>query len=228
MLYLETIDYPRCNKLNGRTVYPIKQDNIDEANAIFKYAKQLIAYFDGWDKDDLPNPEKYLAENRNNVEQTNLFYTEAVKFILCHEFTHLKLHSDKITSNTAVSHYLEFEKEADENALKEIKKGINYVNSPIYEVHRFAVEGGVVIAILSTLFFSAVTEGTKHPNIEDRLTFALEFLELDADHFAWEIACVGIKLWEEQFDLNFNWGETQAYGKKQYYEIIKQIKTLNI
>lgn len=225
--YLETIDYPRCNRYVGHTKYPVRQEKIDEAQKIFEYAKFLIPHFEQWNKGDLPNPEQYLAEDRNYVEQTNLFYTEAVKFILCHEFTHLKLHAEKITEETENSHYLEYELEADQKALEEIRKGINYSEDDLSSAHRLAVEAGVVMGILSMLFFRAFTDGVKHPNVEDRLTIALEFLELDDNHFAWEIACVGLKFWEEQFQLNFTWDKEQTQGKKQYYHIVEQIKLNN-
>lgn len=227
VLYLETIDYPRCNQESGQIVYLTKQDNIDDAIKLFNYAKYLIAHYEEWDKTELPNPEQYLAEERNYPEQTNLFYTEAVKFILCHEFIHLKLHADKITPEVEDSYYLEFEKEADEKAVEEIMKGIDYSDAPVANAHRLAVEGGVVIGVLSMFYFSPKTKGIKHPNLEDRLTAVLEQLKLDEAHFAWSIACVGLKKWEEQFQLNIEFGEDYNSYKELYYMVIDQIKQLS-
>lgn len=218
--YIETIDYPRVNRENGRVTHPISQENIDKAKEIFDYARYLIVDFQEWSKEDLPNPEIYQAENRDYVEQTNIYYTEAVKFILCHEFTHLKLHVEQTNDETTDSHFLAFEEEADNNAIDMMKKGISYSDV----AHRLTVETGIVFGLLSMFFFRATTEGIKHPNAEDRLTNALERLELNDNPFAWGIACIGLKMWDEQFAHNFNWNPNPISYKDQYYEIISQIK----
>ncbi|WP_307529326.1 hypothetical protein [Pedobacter sp. W3I1] len=81
-LYIETIDYPKINKKEKKEVYKINEDEIAKARELFAYGKSLIAFYSVWDKDNLPNPEKYLAEKRNYIEQSNICYTEAMKFIL--------------------------------------------------------------------------------------------------------------------------------------------------
>lgn len=53
------------------------------------------------------------------------------------------------------------------------------------------------------IYFSSNTTGKTHPNVEDRITNALESLELREDDYALEMACIGLELWEEQFKLNF-------------------------
>lgn len=222
--YIETIDYPRVNKESGKVVKTISQENIEKAKELFDYARYLIVDFQTWDKEELPNPEIYRAEKRDYVEQTNLFYTEAVKFILCHEFTHLKIHVDQINEETTNSHYLVFEVEADNNAIDMMKKGISYSEDPFPTAHRLAVETGIVFGFLSMFFFSADTTGIKHPNTEDRLTNALERLGLEENHFAWGIACVGLQMWDEQFGHNFTWNDQPISYKQQYYDITKQIK----
>lgn len=222
--YSETIDYPRVNRENGKITHPINANNINQAADLFAYAKYLIADFKPWDKDALPNPESYLAEKRDYVEQTNLFYTEAVKFILCHEYTHLKLHIDQIDENTTNSHYLAFEIEADNNAIDMMKRGITYTDLPLAIAQRLAAETGIVFGILSMFFFRVETDGKKHPNAEDRLTSALERLHLDNEAFAWGIACVGLQMWDEQFGLDLVWDNNSISYKEQYFKIIKQIK----
>jgi hypothetical protein len=121
--YIETIDCPRINRISGTIIHSVSQDNIDKAKEMFKYAKYLIVDFQVWDKNSLPNPEVYQAEKRTYVEHTNMCYTEAVKFILCHEFTHLKFHIEKINDEISDTHFLEFEEEADNNAIDMMKKG---------------------------------------------------------------------------------------------------------
>jgi hypothetical protein len=223
-LYVETVDNPRMNKLNGRITHPISDENIQKAQEIFNYAKSLIVDFTAWDKDNLPNPEVYLAEKRDYVEQTNVYYTEAVKFILCHEFTHIKYHLEQLDKATTDSHFLQFEIEADNNAIDMMKKGISKIETLLTVAHRLAIENGIIFGILSMFFFSASTVAKKHPHTEDRLTNALERLDLIDNPFAWGIACTGLQLWEQQFNLNFEWSKEPITFKEQYYLIIKQIK----
>ena len=112
--FLETIDFPQCNFRAGYQAYPISEENIALAQKVFDYARHLIVDFSTWDKDEMPNPERLLAEKRTYIEQTNCFYTEAMKFILCHELTHLEKHVDNINEQTTASNYLAFEIEADQ------------------------------------------------------------------------------------------------------------------
>lgn len=222
--YIETIDYPFCNRNAGYAKYPISQKNIDEAQEVFNYAKSLVVDYTCWNKDELPNPEIYLAEKRDYVEQTNCYYTEAVKFILWHEYTHLKSHIDNIDENILDSHYLEYEKEADNNAIDSIVDGLPMDNSPLSDATRLASEIGIIIGVLSMFFFKATTEGVRHPNSEDRLTNALDKLESPANDYLYGIACVGLKMWDEQFGLQFIWPENLANYKALYNNIILQIK----
>lgn len=221
-LFLETIEFPELNQNLGYTKYPVRQENIDKAYLVFNYAKSLIRVFEVWDKEALPNPESYPADasDRVYIEQTMVYYTEAVKFILCHEFTHAQKHIDAlIQGGLEESHFLKFEEEADANAIKLMKMGM------VENFNKEVVEIGVVIALLSMFYFSKTTTGIKHPNNEDRLTTALEHLQLDESHSAWGIACIGLKLWDEQFNQNLEWPLELAH-KELYYNIVGQIKAM--
>lgn len=222
--FLETIDFPQCNFHAGYDAYPISEENIWLAQEMFDYARHLIVDFSVWDKDIMPNPERLVAENRTYVEQTNCFYTEAMKFILCHELTHLEKHFDQLTADTTISSYLEFEMEADNNAINKMKAGMSYAPIPLAQSHRLAIEIGAIIGVLSMFFFRATTEGMRHPNAEDRLTNVLEQFDLIGNDAAWAIACVGLKFWDSQFDHKFEWQENPHSYKEEYYNIVKQIK----
>ena len=75
-------------------------------------------------------------------------------------------------------------------------------------------------------YFKSFTTGKKHPNSEDRLTWILEKLQKPDNDYCWAIACVGLELWAEQFQLYFDWSkENTANYKNLYYDIIKQIKS---
>jgi hypothetical protein len=224
VLYLERINYPKVNRENGRTIHLTKQDNIDEAKSLFDYAKSLVSIYDEWDKQDLPNPEVYQAKDRNYVEQTNTFYTEAVKFIMCHEFTHLTKHAEKFSKDTSDDEILSFEKEADDDAIDLLKKGIPYDGSDVSIGHRLAIENGAVCGVIANFFLSPITAGKKHPNAEDRLSNVLEKLELDDEHNGWGLACIGLQLWDEQFGISLKWEDDFPTFKHLYYDLVKQIK----
>ena len=215
----ETIDYPGINEREGYTKYPISQANVDLAKELFDYAKYIIVDFVPWDKDKLPNPELYPAENKTYVQQTDGLYVSAIKFMLCHEYIHVKKHAGKIDSTTIASQILEYEKEADSDAIEMMKKGIDPVN-------QLPVENGIVFALLSMFFFRSSTKGIKHPDNEDRLVAAIEKLDLKDNPYPWEISCIGLHMWDEQWGLNLNWRHDLSY-KEIFYDIISQIKARN-
>lgn len=220
-LYVQTVDFPRCNKRNGNEAYVINPDIIRNAEELFAYAKSLIVTYSPWDKDSMPNPEKYLAEHKDFIEQPNGFYTEAIKFILAHEYIHAIKHIDEINKGDYDnSHFIEFEKEADFGAIEILKKGI--FASRINEI---AVHTGITLGILSMLYFRPNTSSLRHPNTEDRLVDALNQLELKDDSFCWGIALIGLDLWAKQFSLGLTW-KMELIEKEAFEDLISQIKAL--
>lgn len=225
VLYSEMVDYPSINAEVGYEKYAVSEEAKQQAREIFDYARMLIAMYEPWDKKNLPNPKMYLAEKRTYVESTNLFYTEAVKFILCHEFTHLKLHVDKIDADTPDSSFLDFEFEADNSAIDMMVAGKMQGESELAFARNMAIDIGIIYGILAMFFFRATTTGERHPNVEDRLTNALERIKVGQNHYAYGFACVGLQLWDEQFGHNFNWEASALISKReQYFRIIEQIK----
>jgi Peptidase U49 len=182
----------------------------------------LIAIFVPWDKDNLPNPERYLAIDKDFVEQPNIFYTHALNFIFAHEYIHALKHVDEIMNNSKEkSYYVESEKEADFDAIELMKKGIFHLKTNYLSVHI-----GITIAILSMLFFRPRTSGNKHPNIEDRLTSAFSQLKIEDSSPCWGIALIGIELWAEQFGLNLTW-DKKLSDKDAFKKIINDVKCTN-
>lgn len=218
-IYLLKIDFPKCNIQNRKEIYKIDNEILEKAYELFRYAKFLIVDFEEWNKDKLPNPEKYLAENRDFIEQPNCFYTEANKFILCHEYIHAIKHIDDIVNNKYEnSHFIEFEKEADFEAIELIKKGI-FPN----KMNELPIQIGITLGILSMFYFKATTSGIKHPNTEERLVSALNQLDLSDNSECWGIALVGIELWAEQFNLDLQWNK-ELNDKEAFNDLIYQIK----
>lgn len=218
ILYVEKVDYPKVNKEAGEELYSISQEEITKADELFGYARSLIAYYSPWEKKQMPNPELYLAQHRDYVEQTNLCYTAAAIFILAHELTHIEKHIDQLDADTPESNYLRFEEEADQDAILHTIR-IHDQLGPV------AVNTGIVTGLLSMLYFSYNTTGERHPNVEDRITAALETLDINSNDPAWGMACVGLELWERQFSLNFDWLKDPDSSRTQYYYLIDQVKT---
>lgn len=218
VLFLETIDFPLVNKSLGYEKHPITKENIEKAKEVFSYGKFIIALYEVWNRDELPNPETYMAEKRDYVEQTNIFYTESIKFILLHEYVHAIKHISGMPQAPQNSYFLEMEKEADEVAMNMSLQGKNELNS-------LAIECGSILGILSMIFFRETTTGTKHPNVEDRLTWALEKMQIGDNEYGWAMACIGLELWAEQWGLHFNWDlKGEIPYKYLYYDIVAQIK----
>jgi hypothetical protein len=145
-----------------------------------------------------------------------------MKFIMCHEYIHAKKHLDNEPDSSCEDCFRDMEYEADNEAIALLLKG----TTPDY---KFALDISIVLGIVSMFFFSSTTTGKKHPNAEDRLTNALERLDIDEENRAWAFACVGLKLWDEQFNLQFNWnGKGELSYKTLYYNIVNQIKEKNI
>lgn len=218
ILYVETVNHPKLNKVNKRVVKKINPEEIERAKELFSYGRSLIVDYTKWDIENLPNPEIYLAEKRDYPEQTNMYFTEAIRFVLCHEYIHITEHIDQfVAEKLSDEAILEMEKEADEKAIEIIQKGMTPGSEFIYEC-------GIVIGILSMFFLTNNTKQKKHPDLEDRLTSAINKLGLTDNHPAWGMSCVGLKLWDEQFDLQFDWEEEAESDKLQFHKIIEQIK----
>ncbi|MBK8736141.1 MAG: hypothetical protein IPL98_09645 [Saprospiraceae bacterium] len=196
----------------------MNEDEIIKANDLFNYGRRIVVDFETWDKDKLPNPEIYLAENCDYVEQTNMYYTEVVKFILCHEFIHIeKQHIDAVLSRKHSDEEItKLEVEADAKAIDLIKEGME-------PGREFISECGIVIGILILFFLNNSTKQYQHPDLEVRLIKAIKDLNISDDHFVWGITCVGLKLWDQQFDLKLEWNEEDD-EKQRFDSIIDQIK----
>lgn len=221
-LYVETIDYPKINEQNGYEVYSISQEKIEKAKDLFSYAKSLVKYFSEWDKDEYPNPERYPAENRDYVEQSNIYCTEGIKFILCHEFAHAEKHLDALPDSDCLSCFQDMEFEADNEAIDNILRGTS-------KEKKFIVEIAIVMGVISMIFFRSTTSGQKHPNVEDRLTNALERMAVDDNSRAWAFACVALELWDDQFNLQFDWKAKGTVTYKQlYFNTVAQIKAKQV
>jgi hypothetical protein len=206
----------------GYAQYKINQENIEKARELFNYAKFLIVEYEEWDKKKLPNPEYYPVNLDTYIWQVNSLYSYAVVSFMCHEFTHLKYHAHQYDKKLKDEDKIAFEKEADSNAIEILKKGLMEGYSELADAQRLVVEDGIVLGIICMFYLTDKTSSKTHPALQYRLTNALESLPLENNENVWDMACLGLQLWDEQFNKKFVWNN-KATSKEQYYDIIKQI-----
>ena len=90
--------------------------------------------------------------------------------------------------------------------------------------NNLSVELGILIGLSSILFFSNKTYGgPHHPDTDKRITRYLEKLKPSNDHSIWGIAALCLRLWDTQFNLNFNWPLQVNDFKELYYSVLQQI-----
>jgi hypothetical protein len=218
VVFLETIDFPMMNEIAGYDKYLVSAEELERALGMFDYGRQLIVYYDPWNKDEMPNPERYMAEKRDFIEQTNIFFTESMKFILGHEVIHAKKHLPNLPDPACDDCYKDMEYEADLEAIDLILSGTS-------ADRRFIVEIGIVLGLLSMFYFAGETSGKRHPRVEDRLGHAIARLNIAPDSQVWGFACVGLELWDRQFNHAFDWaGKGQVSYQEMFERIVGQIK----
>jgi len=221
ILYNEEVSYPQINYKVGYEKYKQSPEEIGKAYNVLRYGLSLLKVYTPWDKENLPNPEVYDVKHRNYIEQSNIMCTEAIKWILVHEYTHIRDHIDQmIAGKSSDPHIFQYEKEADENATKMVLKGIKNDSQSIFS------EGGIIVAILCLFYFRKETTSIKYPDTEDRLTNALEIIDADPENYIWGMACVGLTLWSQQYNLGIDFKKEVKDHKELYYYVIGQIKAL--
>ncbi|MTB53994.1 hypothetical protein [Lewinella sp. W8] len=216
VLYSEKYCYPRLPDYKTNPKYDNASERIELAKRLYRYGKQIVVDFIDWDKNELPNPEKYIVQELDYIGQTKLYYTEAYKFIMYHELIHAVEHIDKISKETDDKTKLDFEIEADEKALK-----ILYAD--VHQGYKFIVKCGSVISISSAMLLSSKIKGSTHPSFIERLKMVLEFEKTNDDHFAYGFACISIELWAEQWsvDLDANDDLNDCERFEYYYSQLK-------
>jgi hypothetical protein len=187
------------------------------AQELYDYAKLLVVDFVDWDKDTLPNPERYIVEAADYIGQAKMYYTEAVKFVLYHEFVHAVLHIDKMKEE---QDQLTLELEADEIAL-------DLVLNMGGKAADFMSECGAIIGVLTNFIVSTKTKKEKHPNLEDRLLNVLNKCKSDYKDFAFCMACVGIDLWSDQFSKELEKREDIDDFEERFRDYYGQLKEMD-
>ena len=179
----------------------------------------MIVTFNEWDKDNLPNPEKYHPGDKFDIERANGYFIYAVNFILCHEFAHIeKGHFNKLKlGENSIRHKLEFEKEADLRAMELVLSGVT-INT------KLSAEIGILLGLSSMLFFKPKSETSTHPATDERMNALINKIECSDSSDHWGIAALVFKLWDNQFIKNFEWPKEVNSFKELYYLIRSEIQ----
>jgi len=144
---------------------------VEKSFELLQYTKGLIVHFEAW-SEDLPNPEKYNAEDQFYVERTNSLYGYAMGWILCHEYAHIVLNHFSQAGKTQ----LQKEKEADEYANNCILKMNN-----VTEQEKQSARVGSVAGLCSLLFFQEASKTLTHPAPHLRVKTILDQYNLGED-----------------------------------------------
>lgn len=215
--YCDKYEHPKLQETNPDKRFLGAQERLRTADELFNYCRQIIVDFQSWDIEKLPNPEKYLVEELDYTGQAKMYFSEAVKFILFHEFIHVAKHIDVIEDATEEER-LKFEVEADHLAYELLR---SFNNAP-----QFVYECGAVIGIITNFIVSRKTKLNNHPNLEDRLKFIVEKSTGLDRNITYGFACVGIELWAKQFDHYLDSGDFNNHIERfyHYYNQLKKMK----
>ncbi|MFV0304590.1 MAG: hypothetical protein ACK5IC_03785 [Moheibacter sp.] len=206
-----------------RDMIPPKKHNptlLNLAKELFDYAKSLIRVYSEWDKEYFPNPE-YFDEKTDEgyyILRTNDLYVEVLNFILYHEIAHAEYeHINNIQSNSLSNDEIKnLELEADNRAIE-----LMFFNCR----NRNATEIAIVIGLASMLFSrSDLYGGSRHPNVDVRIENYLKKLNLTDNSSVWTFLVIFLKMWEQQFSLNFKQKKEYDTYKELYYELLEQAK----
>jgi hypothetical protein len=220
VIYEEGIAIPEYLK---RNIEPPKKQNLELYNLakeLFDYSKSLIRVYSEWDKDYFPNPEYFDEETDEGyyILKTNDLYVEVLNFVLYHEIAHAEFEHIKNIKLNKISNeeVKQLELEADTRAIELMLFNCR---------NRNATELAITIGLASMLFSrNDLYGGKKHPNIDVRINNFLEKVKLKDDSSVWAILVVFLKLWEQQFLLNFKQKTEYDTYKELYYELLEQAK----
>lgn len=217
VLYDEAVAKPSQNLFYGEERNTIDAKAISKAQQVFDYGISLIKMFTPWDKENLPNPEYFHEYDEFYVGRVNSVLVYAVNFILCHEFIHVEqMHIDKVVAgNVSKTELLEFEKEADRQAIELILSGVT-------DERRASAFAGILVGVCCLLYFKNETLSRTHPDTDKRIDSFLTAINLEDDSPIWGIASLAYRLWDNQFTKSLNY-PTQVENFKEMYESIKTL-----
>lgn len=219
VLYDEGIAKVNQNRVSHSTLHQIDHHKIDIALSLFDYAKSLISIFSHWDE-KLPQPKEHTQGLDNFIDKASTLFIFAMNFILCHEFVHAekKHFKQRLQGKNTTEDRLRYEREADSCAMEYI------LSTKTNSKERVEKEIGILMGLCSLLFFNKESKTTTHPATDDRIHELLLKTEPPDTSYHWGIAVVAFRLWDNQFDIHFDW-PVEVETVKDLYDLIRnQIK----
>lgn len=220
VLYDEAVAKPMQNAHAQAEVNVINKKLITHTEEFLQYGLSLIRIYSLWDKSYFANPEEYSSDEEFYILRANTVFTFAVNFILCHEFAHVEKEHVEAMKHRKVqaSESKTFEQEADDRAIELMLAGRDGQIDKTLEM-------GILIGLGSMLYFKNNSEGgALHPDVDVRIKNFLTKLDPSFDAPLWGIAALFIKLWDDQFNLNFSWPKEANDFKEIFNSALKQIE----
>jgi hypothetical protein len=220
VLYDEGVAKPRNRQ------HPDKE-KISKAYRLFEYGLSLKSRFSDWKIDELPNPQKYLKEDKFYVEKANSIFLHAINFVMCHEYGHFKLgHVDYIRDN-----YGDKSKEKTDAQIKQDEIDADLFSCRLLlsgaktKSDRKNIAAGLVAGLCSLIFLSSNLTNPKYPDADHRLKNALEQINPNEKDHIWGIACLALKMWSEKNAVNLELPNIVDTYKVLFYKILKQLES---
>ena len=167
---------------------------------------------------NLPNPEKYTEVDQYYIQRTNSIYTAAMTFILLHEFGHQfhkHLDYDPTSEESKNDEYL-----VDGFAIDKISYNFSLDKGTTYKF-------GIIATLCSFIFLNnSLKGGDFHPDIDERLSVAMEKLELDELDNMWGVASLAFRLWSNHYKIKLDLPDKVDNYKQLYYLTISEVKKI--
>lgn len=181
---------------------------VGEAMSVLGAGISLTQYFHDTAFFELPNPETTKKDSQY-VTKANGIYCGAMTFTLLHEFAHqIYGHVDYYS---APDESKKDELSADDYAISKIEQNYRMEKGP-------TLKAGVVFGIIALTYLDESLSGDDtHPDLDDRLTTAMEKLDLDEDNHLWGVAALGLTFWAKRYNHNLDMPESAATVKELFY-----------
>jgi hypothetical protein len=191
---------------------------VKKANDLFNSAMGLLKLYQDKVFFSLPNPEKYNNTDQYYIERTNGIYSAAMTFILLHEFGHQFYgHLDYSPTNdeSKKDEYL-----ADDFAIDKISYNFNSTKGTTFKF-------GIIATLCSFIFLdNSLSGGDSHPDIDARLTNAMEKLELDELDNMWGFASLAFRIWANHYKIELDLPLEVDNYKQLYYLTITEVRKI--
>jgi hypothetical protein len=160
---------------------------------------ELRKVFKPWMIHSFPNPQRYTSASQAYIEKANGVFCFATAFVLVHEIAHVHFpHTKKIGTGITTNESVDQEMLADSGQWEKSEKA-REISMDATKAYRGIAE------LVSLLLLSPSLRGADHPDQDERLRDGVLALALPETSNLWMIALVGVRVWEQTYDLPINW-----------------------